>query len=106
VRELGGDGRIGLNTAGPLALMVAELVGNALRHGFPDRDGGTVEVRVEGEPRAERIVVQDNGAGMDHSTAAERRGLGLLLVRSLARQLGAQVRLERRNGTVAEIVLP
>jgi two-component sensor histidine kinase len=106
VRVFGGDGRVSLNTAGPLALMVAELVANALRHGFPDRDGGTVEVRVEGEPRAERIVVQDNGAGMDRAAAAERCGLGLLLVRSLARQIGAQVRLERRDGTAAEIVLP
>jgi len=104
VQVTGSDGTVTLNTAGPLALMVAELVGNALAHGFPEGGGGRIEIMVQGEPRLERIIVQDNGIGLNQPTG--RRGLGLLLVRSLARQLGAQVRFERSHGTLVEITLP
>jgi two-component sensor histidine kinase len=105
IRVTGHAGRVPLNIAGPLGLIVAELVGNALHHGFPDERPGEVEIKVLGTPATERIVVQDNGIGMDPAKATERRGLGLLLVRTLARQADAEMRFVRDGGTKVEIVL-
>jgi two-component sensor histidine kinase len=42
---------------------------------------------------------------MDPAVATGRRGLGLLLVRALARQADAEMRFLREGGTKVEIVL-
>lgn len=106
----GHTGRIPLNAAGPLGLIVAELVGNALCHAFPaPANGGMADGRVEvaafGSPVTSHIVIRDNGVGMDPAAGNERRGLGLLLVRTLARQANAEVRFLRDGGTRVEIHL-
>lgn len=110
VSVTGHTGRIPLTTAGPLGLIVAELVGNALCHAFPaasngGMEHGRVEVAAFGEPETSHIVIRDNGIGMDPAAGNERRGLGLLLVRTLARQANAEVRFLRDGGTRVEIHL-
>src|SRR3954452_20012158 len=65
VRVTGQAGRIPLNAASPLGLIVAELVSNALSHAFPNAANGRVEVRVFGAPATNRVVIHDNGIGMD-----------------------------------------
>ena len=106
VRVTGEAGRIPLNAASPLGLIVAELVGNALNHAFPNAaEWHSVEVRVFGVPATSRVIIHDNGIGMDPSAAIERRGLGLLLVRTLARQTNAEMRIMRDGGTRVEIHL-
>lgn len=75
--------------AAPIALMVNELVTNALKHAFNGRADGTIDVRV-GKPNGRlRIEVADNGHGMDGPPA--NGSFGLKLVNSLARQLQAEV---------------
>jgi two-component sensor histidine kinase len=105
VRVSGQDGLVPLNSAGPLGLIVAELVGNAFNHAFPDGRDGRVEVEVFGTPATKRVVVRDNGIGMDPAAANERCGLGLLLVKTLARQANAETRFVRDAGTRVEILL-
>jgi two-component sensor histidine kinase len=66
---------------------------------------GRVEVVAFGSPTTSHIVIHDNGIGMDPAVGNERRGLGLLLVRTLARQANAEVRFLRDGGTRVEIHL-
>lgn len=84
--------------AAPIALMVNELVTNALKHAFNGRADGTIDVRV-GKPNGRlRIEVTDNGHGMDGPPA--NGSFGLKLVNSLARQLQAEVTwADARPGT-------
>jgi two-component sensor histidine kinase len=95
----------------PIALIVAELVGNALRHAFPGGRTGHVQVslRAPAAPGAPaRLIVRDDGIGMPAAprTVGARSGLGL--VRALAAQAGGHV--EQRpapgGGTEATLVLP
>ncbi|WP_158046998.1 sensor histidine kinase [Skermanella pratensis] len=121
VRVTGGTGVVPLKAAVQLALIVSELVANALTHAYPPGDhggdrNGTVEITVIGEPRVRAISVRDDGVGLDDSRTASRRGLGLLLVHTLARQVGARIRfasagrpvarLRPERGTEVEIQLP
>ncbi|UEM02685.1 ATP-binding protein [Skermanella rosea] len=121
VQVTGGTGLVPLKAAGQLALIVAELVANALTHAYPPGDAGngrngTVEITVTGEPRVNTIRVRDDGIGLDESRTASRRGLGLLLVQTLARQVGARIRFASAatpdasprplRGTEIEIRLP
>ncbi len=87
-----------------LALIVNEVVGNAIKHAFADGQSGVISVRLEraGDTRA-RLVIADNGSGFDHT--AKHPGLGNKLVTSLSRQLGAEHSYEAKGGTVFTLVL-
>lgn len=79
--------------ASALAMITAELVGNALEHGLARR-AGTVEVSLAPTDDGACLVVQDNGEGVPDGVL--RPGFGLALVTRLARQLGAKV--EKSSG--------
>lgn len=74
-----------------LALMVSELVTNAVRHGSPEADGN-IGLRLEGDQDALRVVVIDGGedfASDPGSVEDARKGhFGLLLVDKLADRWG------------------
>ena len=81
---------VGASQAAPLALILSELVTNALRHAKPD--GGPAHLRV-GLARSERsfeMVVEDDGVGRE----APASGFGLTIAALLAQQLRADIRLE------------
>ena len=98
--------QIGLDTAVPLGLIVNELVGNALKHAFPDARTGRVRLRVEIEGDGIVLSVDDDGVGLPadgrHLSSAS---LGLVLVRSLSSQLDADFALESGAGTLARLRL-
>jgi two-component sensor histidine kinase len=87
-----------------LALIVNEVVGNAIKHAFSEAQGCVVSVRLEraGDTSA-RLVIADNGGGFDPNV--RHAGLGNKLVTSLSRQLGAQHSYETNGGTVFTLVL-
>jgi two-component system, sensor histidine kinase PdtaS len=111
--EVGGDaGDLPAEVATPLALVVSELIQNALEHGFADR-GGTVTVELRREPEGLRLVVRDDGAGVpeDWDLDSDAR-LGLRIALTLVEsELGGTLdvrRIGREGGTecVARMPLP
>ena len=87
--------RLPLRHAVPCALVLLELVENALLHAFPgEPDGALVHVAMDIDPDAGRIQlrVRDNGIGLpanfDWKTCP---GLGLRMVALIAAQLGGTV---------------
>jgi len=84
-----------MDLAAPCALIVTELLTNAIKHAFPDRRGGVIRVTLAApKPGCLRLQVSDDGIGLspERRRDAVRRGaLGLKLVESLANQLGAKV---------------
>jgi PAS domain S-box-containing protein len=98
--------QIGLDTAVPLGLIANELVGNALKHAFPNARSGRVRLRVEIDGDSIVLTVDDDGVGLPadgrHLSSAS---LGLVLVRSLSSQLDADFTLESGAGTRARLRL-
>ncbi|EKD38633.1 MAG: Serine/threonine protein kinase [uncultured bacterium] len=89
----------------PVALIINELVSNALKHGFPgiargDR-AGEIQVNLSlGPNRRVRLLVSDNGAGFSKNFNVEQcQSLGLKLVRVLARQLKGEIELHAESKT-------
>ena len=72
-----------------LAVLVSEVVTNAIVHGDP---GGVIEIRASRAADALRIEVTDQGPGlapMPHATtSAPGGGFGLFLVEQLSRRWG------------------
>ena len=92
--------------ASTLALIVHELVSNALTHAYPEGQTGQIEVSlstIEGGERYE-LVVRDYGRGFDPSSPGGRERFGLWFVRSLAAQVRGELKLETRDGVRAQLV--
>jgi two-component sensor histidine kinase len=98
------DGPIFMTTdrAIRLALLITELVSNAVKHGYGDGAGGEIRVHLARKDEATaRVSVGDDGIGLpagfsiDHSS-----GLGMRLVKALAEQMGARITIgQRPRGT-------
>ncbi|HWI33618.1 MAG TPA: sensor histidine kinase, partial [Lapillicoccus sp.] len=98
-RQRTGDsfGRLRAEDATSLAMILSELVQNAIEHGFPDGHVGTVTVdvkRVAGVPGAPDVLtvkITDDGVGFE-----DRRrpgsGLGTQIVQSLVQDLRGTIR--------------
>ena len=79
----------------PLALTINELITNAFKYGFPDGQGGVIQVDCREEPGAIVLSVSDDGAPLQEDFDPSRSaGLGMKMVTALARQLRATLRVE------------
>lgn len=98
------DGVIDANASISIGLIVTELVINALKHAFPERRGGTIEVGYHSDGPSWSLTVKDNGIGVPHGSGAAKPGLGTGIVDALARQLEASVQMsDARPGTIVSI---
>ena len=111
------NGRFGLlpsAVATPLALVLAELLQNALQHGLgPSPDGGQdamLEVAVSRSQDRLTVTVQDNGVGLPEEFDLDSAtSLGLQIVRTLVlTELGGRLEVKPRagGGTRAVVDLP
>ena len=81
-----------------------EFVGNAVKHGMHVRLVGRIDVVVRAEAGGICLSVSDDGWGCGTSP---RSGEGMSVADALARAVGGQVGLSRREGwTVATLLLP
>jgi PAS domain S-box-containing protein len=89
----------------PIGLIVNELVTNAVKYAFPGDTNGTILVTLRRAPGELRLVVADNGQGVDPRRADS--GLGGRLVEGFAQQLGGQLKRESNSrGTTVHLILP
>lgn len=79
-----------------IGLIVNELVTNAAKHAFVDRESGLIAVRFEAVAQGWRLSVVDNGRGTSPELLVQGRegGLGQRLTESFARQAGGELRAE------------
>jgi two-component sensor histidine kinase len=78
----------------PLALVVNELVTNAIQHSKPIGESGTLHILLKCHPDTFAISVSDAGDG-PAAAAQSPAGLGTRIVDTLARQINATVAKER-----------
>jgi two-component sensor histidine kinase len=92
--------------AAPLALLLNELVSNALKHAYPDNRRGHLRVQVTKSEGSLCIVVEDDGVGID-GLMPRGDGFGKTLIDMLVRQLKAQIEWrDARPGTRVVITMP
>ncbi len=92
--------RVETDKAVPIGLMVNELVTNSLKYAYPDGEMGQVRVSLtrSAEDCRVRLVVEDDGIGYPGPDTAPRgSGMGAMIVKSMARTLGATVELDRTH---------
>jgi PAS domain S-box-containing protein len=87
----------------PLALILSELVADALRH--ERAEGAAHPVRLEAWVEAGRmaVAVADGGIGLPSGSSAGR--LGATVIRALAKQIGAELATESAAGSGTRVTL-
>ncbi len=91
-----------------IGLIVNELVTNAAKHAFGDREGGAIKVVFEPRGSGWRLRVADNGSGISPVAVAERRGSGLgqRLIEGFVRQARGTIRTDSgSDGTTITVDL-
>lgn len=78
----------------PLGLIVNELVTNALKYAFENKERGTVVVGLARKSGALELIVSDDGRGFAGKSV---QGLGSRLVRMLAKQLSGTAEWENAS---------
>jgi len=107
--KLEGEGQFLLpaQQATSCALIVNELIQNAVDHGLEHRDEGTVIVRLLQTEDSMSIEIEDDGQGLPEDFDPARGGLGLQIIRTLARDdLKGQFLLEDGDGVRAVVSFP
>ena len=85
LRRTGSFGELTAALASPLVLVLAELVHNAVEHGFGEEGRGTVEISATRDGMKLAVAVIDDGAGLPPGFDPSRSDrLGLQIVRTLA----------------------
>jgi two-component sensor histidine kinase len=106
----GEAGALRAEVATPLAVVLTELLQNAVRHGFPE-DGshtsGTVRVCLDNDGSRVLLQVIDDGVGLPDGDAGDvSSSLGLTIVRTLIGELGGTLTVSSDHGTCFELTIP
>ena len=96
---------LNINTAIPCALIVNELISNALKHGFPEGRRGNVGVEFRrNDGNGCLLQVKDDGVGFPANLDFHKtESLGMQIVVTLVNQIEGTIRLEREKGTNFQI---
>ena len=95
-----------IGRAVPCGLIANELLVNCLKHAFPDKGGGEIQVHLEMQGDRQRVLeVKDNGVGLDPDFTLEGSDtFGLLIINNLVKQIGGQITVKSNGGTSFRIV--
>jgi two-component sensor histidine kinase len=99
-----GVNRFNADTLTPLGLIINEIISNALKYAFTEDKQGTIVVRLSRlNDEYFRMIIGDDGIGMDESEGREG-SFGTELISALTEQLeGSIIRLTEEKGTVYQI---
>jgi PAS domain S-box-containing protein len=89
----------------PLALILNELLTNAIKHGLNGQTEGTIRAGLTKDGDDFVLSVEDDGPGFD-VTSVRNRSSGLRLVQGLARQLCGRFDVTTNSGTRCAVRFP
>lgn len=104
----GETGAVEATVATSLALVTAELVHNAIEHGFAGKRTGVVQVTMRHLPGELMLQVRDDGTGLPPGFDPEAHGnLGMAIVRTLVHDdLRGTLEFRTAHGTIVTVRVP
>jgi PAS domain S-box-containing protein len=97
---------LNINTAIPCGLIINELITNTLKHAFPNKESGKLELSIKKIKSGKFILkVQDDGIGISEGLDLEKHeSLGLQLISALTKQLDGAGKFTTAKGTCFTLI--
>ncbi|MBF0466727.1 MAG: hypothetical protein HQK94_16785 [Nitrospirae bacterium] len=96
--------QLAIDTALPCALILNELLSNALKHAFIEKTEGEILISLFKETDYYILEVKDNGVGFPSDfDMKSTKSLGMVLINALTKQLLGNVEFKNENGTKAKV---
>ncbi len=90
---------LGLDSAVPLGLIVAELIANSFKHAFVGVDSKQIALELERDGNYLHMTVSDNGVGLpDNFNQGELDSLGMDIILALVEQLDGTIQFDSNKG--------
>ncbi len=103
----GDAGQLRAEVATPLAVVVTELLQNAVEHGFREDKPGRVVVSLVNDGSHLEVCVRDDGVGLPDDFSLDSPSLGLTIVRTLVTtELGGTITMTTDGGTRVDLDVP
>jgi two-component sensor histidine kinase len=90
----------------PLALIVTELITNAIKYAFPDGRRGTIIMRLRRDDNQVTLYIADDGIGFDFNEEQRAQGIGLRLIHGFVRQLRGVMDYSGQKGVQFTLTIP
>ncbi len=110
IRLVGEGPTLSASKASSLAVVITELLQNAIEHGYPaGSDGGAITVELVTSRTEVQVRVHDDGVGVEDGFDVQHsRGLGLTIISTLVSgELGGELKIRPatapQQGTLAEV---
>lgn len=85
----------------PLGLLINELITNSIRHGFKDRDHGTIDLSLSLENDKYLLIYKDDGVGFKEKDEHDKDlHFGQFLIEGFAEQLDGSMSWKKTKGGV------
>jgi two-component sensor histidine kinase len=103
-----GEVMVGLADAVPVALVVNELLTNAMKYAFKNARSGKIDIAIRTIAEEIEITIADDGTGIpDDFDPIKSTGLGMRIVSALTQQVRGKIdRLPTAQGTSFVITIP
>ncbi|MGC9517810.1 MAG: PAS domain S-box protein [Methanomicrobiales archaeon] len=96
--------KLNINTAIPLGLIINEMVTNCIKHAFPHKRTGIIEIGLYTSNSEYELIVKDEGIGFPEDIDIKSaKTLGLGLINSLVKQLEGELTLKKKPHTVFKL---
>lgn len=96
---------LSINQAVPAGLVASELIVNCLKHAFPGRRTGEIQITLAMADGRRVIEIKDNGIGLTPECSLENPAtFGWLMISNLMRQLEGAIAVESDSGTTCRMV--
>lgn len=90
----------------PLALIVTELITNAIKYAFPAGRRGTIIMRLRRDDNQVTLYIADDGIGFDFNEEQRAQGIGLRLIHGFVRQLRGVMDYSGQKGVQFTLTIP
>ena len=99
--------QLDVDTVIPLGLILNELISNALKYAYQDKENGLLEITLKQQNDNLLLRVKDDGKGIDNDDMNKNNStsMGHKLVQSFLQKLNATMTIEKVNGTNIELMI-
>ncbi|WP_221406695.1 tetratricopeptide repeat-containing sensor histidine kinase [Ekhidna lutea] len=97
--------KLDIDTIIPLGLIINELITNSIKYAFADTDQGLLKIDMLEDGDNLKVVIADDGKGMDEEHIQQSNAFGWKMIQSLSRKLKAEINVNSENGTKVNLLL-